>query len=46
MFMFDDMENFLRLRSFAASIAALLCGGLGSLLIARHIHRRRRDSNA
>ena len=37
MFMFDDMENFFRLRSFAASIAALLWGGDGSLCMN---HRR------
>ncbi len=32
MFRLEDKENFLILRSFAASIAALLCGGDGSLL--------------
>jgi hypothetical protein len=32
MFMFEDMENFLRFSSLAASIAALLWGGDGSLL--------------
>lgn len=32
MFRLEDNENFLILRSFAASIAALLCGGDGSLL--------------
>jgi len=31
MFMLEDMENFLMFRSLAASIAALLWGGFGSL---------------
>ena len=46
MFMLEDMENFLRLRSLAASIAALLCGGVGSLsshfVVSRRIHKARR----
>ena len=35
MFMLEDMENFFRLSSLAASIAALLWGGDGSLLAPR-----------
>jgi len=38
MFMLEDMENFLRFRSLAASIAALLWGGDGSLLAHARTH--------
>lgn len=38
MFMLEDMENFFRFSSLAASIAALLWGGDGSLLAHARTH--------